>query len=74
MTILRTANTGDGMETQDNNTTRNRSIALGRIEEKEAIAMRMYNKGYEVKEIANVVAASVNLVKQWIDASAKYKR
>ena len=38
----------------------------GRMEEKRLIAMRLYKKGTKAEDIADVVDASVNLVKEWI--------
>ncbi len=38
----------------------------GRMEDKQTIAMRLYGKGTKPEEIADIVDASVDLVRQWI--------
>lgn len=46
----------------------------GRMEEKQTIAMRLYKKGTTAEDIADLVDASVNLVKQWISTPAYASR
>ena len=40
------------------------------MEEKQSIAMRLYRKATKVEDIAEIVDASINLVRQWISAPA----
>jgi len=42
----------------------------GKMEEKQSIAIRLYKKGTKAEDIADIVDASVNLVKQWISIPA----
>ena len=44
----------------------NKGWMEGRMDAKQAIAMRLYERGTKPEEIAYIVDESVNLVRQWI--------
>ena len=57
---------GGAILEHESKTIHNEGRMEGRMEEKRLIAMRLYKKGTKAEDIADVVDASVNLVKEWI--------
>lgn len=51
-----------------------KGLRKGKVEEKQLIARRLFQRGAKAEEIADVVDASVALVKEWIDVSANATR
>ena len=61
---------GGAILEHESKTIHNEGRSEGRMEEKQTIAMRLHKKGAKAEDIADIVDASVNLVKQWISTPA----
>lgn len=44
-----------------------RILNEGRMDEKQTIAIRLYQKGTKAEDIADIVDAKVNIVRKWIE-------